>query len=394
MRWIFLGTVAVCLIGGAATAAPTLGDLQKIQQQLLQQQKAQRETKKKAADLSSEIKRLQKQMIQTANAVQAKEEQLSKLENNLALLKQRQSELEKKLSLSDAQMVQVMKGLQTLALRPKEMIFLNPLSPVETLRSHLLMQHSIPVIGSVGQTLRNDLKELIRTKADIQQQIIQEKTLKTQLVERTAQMNVLLKQKSVLQARYDASHIQAKKKAELLASQANDLKDLLKKLEEEKQRKIQEQQMRASYAAVRQVNALKKETGAKGNAFQKSRGALLYPVRGYVVQNFGDTTVSGSHVKGMTIATRNKAQVIAPFDGTILFAGPFKNYGQLLIIDNGGGYLTLLAGLGTINTGVGQEVLAGEPIGLMDEENPRLYIEIRKNGQPIDPKPWFIPRRS
>lgn len=394
MRLFILFLLMKSFLIGVANATPTLGDLKKIQAQLLREQKTQQETKQKVVDLSSEIKRLQKKMIQTANAVQAKEEQLSKLETNLTKLKKRQTELEHNLSLSDSQMVQVMTGLQTLALRPREMVFLNPLSPIDTLRSHLLMQHSIPVIGSITQNLRSDLKELIKTKADIQQQIIQEKTLKTQLIERTAQMNVLLKQKSILQARYDASHIQAKKKAELLASQANDLKDLLKKLEQEKQRKLQEQQMRASYAAVRQVQDLKKEEKKSDNAFEKSRGALLYPARGYIVQNYGETTVSGSHVKGMTISAREKAQVIAPFDGSILFAGPFKNYGQLLIIDNGGGYLTLLAGLGEINTSVGQEVLAGEPVGLMDTSNPRLYIEIRKNGHAIDPKPWFIPRRN
>ena len=94
----------------------------------------------------------------------------------------------------------------------------------------------------------------------------------------------------------------------------------------------------------------------------------------------------------MTIKARAGAHVIAPFDGTVLFAGPFKNYGQLLIIDNGNNYLTLLAGMERIDTNVGQEVLAGEPIGQMKESNPDLYIEIRKDGQPVDPAPWFISR--
>jgi len=91
------------------------------------------------------------------------------------------------------------------------------------------------------------------------------------------------------------------------------------------------------------------------------------------------------------IQTRERAQVIAPFDGTVLFAGPFKGYGQLLILDHNNGYFSLLAGMQNIHVSIGQELLAGEPVGLMKPERSNLYLEIRKDGTAIDPKPWFIP---
>ena len=81
--------------------------------------------------------------------------------------------------------------------------------------------------------------------------------------------------------------------------------------------------------------------------------------------------------------------MIAPFDGSVLFSGPFKNYGHLLIIDNGDNYLTLLAGMAKSYVGVGQDILAGEPVGVTRPQNPTLYIEIRKDGIAVNPRPWF-----
>ncbi|MDR2902048.1 MAG: peptidoglycan DD-metalloendopeptidase family protein [Lactobacillales bacterium] len=387
--------LSVCFLGimmgvSGALAAPSPDDLKKIEEQLRREEETQKQSREKASELSYEIRELQQKMIRSAKSIQEKEGQLLKLEKNMQALKDRQRDLEDKLSLTDAQMTEVVTGLQTLALHPKEILFLKPLAPVDTLRSQLLMRYSIPVIGSVNQTLQNDLADLTKTRADIQQKIIQAKTLTSQLAERNNYMEALLKQKSVLQAQYDASHVQAKKRAESLAGQAKDLKDLLTKLEMEQKRKEEAKRLEAAKNASTPVK-VPPPPGGK-SAFEKSYGALLYPAKGYIIQTFGEVTASSAHVKGMTISTRPQAQVITPFDGTVLFSGPFKTYGQMLIVDNGGGYMTLLAGLGAINAAVGQELLAGEPIGIMDISSPRLYIEIRKDGQAIDPGPWFVPQ--
>ena len=90
------------------------------------------------------------------------------------------------------------------------------------------------------------------------------------------------------------------------------------------------------------------------------------------------------------LTTRAGAQVAAPFNGTVLFAGPFQNYGKLVIIDHGDNYLTVLAGMDTITTSVGSQLLTGEPIGRMGADYTALYLEIRQNGQAINPRPWFI----
>ena len=138
----------------------------------------------------------------------------------------------------------------------------------------------------------------------------------------------------------------------------------------------------------------------EGSSFSKAKGALPYPARGNVIRRFGSKIAVGT-AKGISIQSRTGARVIAPFDGRVIFAGNFRTYGNLLIIAHGEGYHSLLAGLGTINTTVGEWVLAGEPVGVMPVTrlasgeatatggSRRLYLEIRKDGEPINPRPWL-----
>ena len=101
----------------------------------------------------------------------------------------------------------------------------------------------------------------------------------------------------------------------------------------------------------------------------------------------------GVRSKGITITSRPGAAVVAPYDGVVAFAGPFRGYGQLLIIEHSEGYHTLLAGLGRIDAAVGQHILAGEPVGVMENDGaPSLYVELRRDGQPINPLPWLADR--
>ena len=116
------------------------------------------------------------------------------------------------------------------------------------------------------------------------------------------------------------------------------------------------------------------------------------PVAGRLIQRFGEPDDQAQPAKGMIYESRTGAAVVAPYDGRILFAGPFRGYGLILIIEHGEGYHSLLSGLGRIDGGVGQWVLAGEPVGAMvqaTEGNPRLYLELRRQGHPINPQPWL-----
>jgi septal ring factor EnvC (AmiA/AmiB activator) len=140
-------------------------------------------------------------------------------------------------------------------------------------------------------------------------------------------------------------------------------------------------------------------------SFNELKGLLPHPVSGTMVKGFNVPDSLGNPSKGISVATRPGTIVSAPCDGWIAFSGPFRSYGQLLIINAGGGYYVLLAGMERANVTLGQFVLAGEPLAVMgglpkggiesglagtDKPEPVLYIEFRKDGTSIDPAPWWV----
>ena len=240
------------------------------------------------------------------------------------------------------------------------------------------------------------MAELSETKDKIEKQATKVKTTQAQLNERTTQMNKLIRQKSLLQAQYDATHRKSKKRMVTLANQAKDLKELLEKLEAERKKRAAEEARRKAEEKKRLAQQNRyEETPESGEvslpkgSFKKAKGSLPYPVHGKIVEEFNDITSAGLHAKGLSIETKGGSVVINPYHGNVLFSGPFKSYGQLLIVDNGDDYLTLLAGMENINVSEGQNVLAGEPVGRLKSGKGRLYMEIRHKGQAINPKPWF-----
>ena len=146
-------------------------------------------------------------------------------------------------------------------------------------------------------------------------------------------------------------------------------------------------------------------------AFHQAKGKLPMPAQGRRVLGFGDKTQYGGTSKGLVLETRFGARVTSPCDGWVVYAGEFRSYGQLLIINAGAGYHVLVAGMSQMDVGPGQFVLAAEPIGTMSgaprtaqlatektgmgltapqSSAPVLYIEFRKDGQPIDSGPWWV----
>ncbi|MBL8707120.1 MAG: peptidoglycan DD-metalloendopeptidase family protein [Rhodospirillales bacterium] len=120
------------------------------------------------------------------------------------------------------------------------------------------------------------------------------------------------------------------------------------------------------------------------------RGAMINPVAGRIVRQFGQTDDAGTASKGLVFNAGAGARVVAPYDGQIVYAGPFRGFGRILIIEHSGGYHTMLSGLGRIDCAVGQWVVAGEPLAMMgDQGGAGLYVELRRDGQPVNPVPWL-----
>ena len=367
---------------GTMAANPTAQDLKQVEKELEKERQTERESQLKATQLEREVREVQRQLVTSARQIQSQEGKLSLLEQKTKELSTQEDELKEKLKLSNKQLFRVMKGLQTLALRPTELLIFQSKTPVDMLRSRDLMRYSLPIIGQMQAETKDDLAKLAGVREELTQKKEQIQQTHADLMTQREKMNRLVGQKKVMQAQYTSYYNESKKKANALAAKAQDLKDLLSKLEHEQAlaRKKKEQQ-EALLAQTPHLTAV--------GAFGKAKGLLSLPANGRITQHFGDTSVSGAHAKGIVIQTRPNAQITAPFDGTVLFAGPFQNYGRLLIVDHGDEYLTVLAGMEYINASVGQELLAGEPVGAMGNSYTDLYLEIRHQGMPEDPEEWL-----
>lgn len=379
---VFLAGLALSSLCHAANpdSASAKSELSRVNSQIEQARREHKKLREQAQSVQKEILDVRRKMVAAAGSIQEQEESLDRLEQKLAEFEAQQSLMKNRLEIRRAQRMRVLAALQSLAFKPTEALIAQPLPPQDTLRSALLLREAVPRLEYSTEGLRKDLNKIASLTTAIRAQYAQIKTMTRRLDEKRRDMNVLIKKKSQLQTAFASESSRAKAKAENLAKQAGDLKELLAKLEAESKRRAAE---------------TPKRTGTPTGAFMAAKGRIPYPVKGVVVKKFGDPTEAGVTAKGITIRTRANAQVISPYDGTVLFAGAFRGYGRLVIIEHGDGYHTLLAGIGRLDTSVGQSLLAGEPVGIMvAQSQPTLYIELRKNGQPINPAGWLSGRNN
>jgi septal ring factor EnvC (AmiA/AmiB activator) len=167
--------------------------------------------------------------------------------------------------------------------------------------------------------------------------------------------------------------------------------------EEARTRAAEEARARAAEEARSRAEAARRPAepprGVAAAPVPSSAGRTL-PVAGRVTTNWGEASSGGPH-RGLTFAAAAGARVVSPCGGRAVYAAPFRSFGLLLIVDCGGGYHFVLAGLDRLDASAGQRLLAGEPVGVLGGAGgggASLYVELRRNGQPVDPRPWFAAR--
>jgi septal ring factor EnvC (AmiA/AmiB activator) len=278
----------------------------------------------------------------------------------------------------------------------------------------------VPPLVARATALRDQIARLAALRDEITQARRRQEEERVALGAEEARIGRLVARKAVLQQRAVAGARQSARREVQLAAQARDLRELIARLEaerkareEEEARRRAEEERRAE--AQRQARLAAPHGAREGHAievtappplhldataprtvrpFREAQGAMVFPASGTLVRRYGETDEVGVATKGMTIETRPGAQIVAPFDGRVEFAGRFQGYGQILIIAHGDGYHSLLAGLERVDDSVGQWLVAGEPVGVMPGggERSRLYLELRHDGQPVDPLPWLTAR--
>ncbi|MDO5386325.1 MAG: peptidoglycan DD-metalloendopeptidase family protein [Pseudomonadota bacterium] len=399
----FVAGIVLFSAGSLSAVEVSKSELKKMEEQVARQNAEHKRLQEQAAKINEELKSLSAKMVRSARLIQNSEEKISAMEAELKKLEEELKAAENNFTVEDDNLIRTLSALQNLALKPTESLFVQPLTPVEIIRSAMLLRETVPYLEQNAQRIRKKLEQIEKQRQQVENQVKRILAQKKVLEQEHSQLKSLTQKKSQLGNSLKIQSAAAQKKVNKLASQAQDLRDLLKKLEKERLAKEKRDREEAARRAEEQRRKKQEENQQDalikfkadaikelGDGFIKAKGRLPMPARGQVVTRYGEETAKGVSSKGIIIKTRGQAQVIAPFDGTVIFAGPFRGYGNLIIIDHGKGYLSLLAGLETIDTELGQLLLAGEPVGQMpDDDDARLYIEIRKDNHPINPLTWI-----
>ncbi len=262
-----------------------------------------------------------------------------------------------------AVIAEVLAALQRIGHRPPPALMVRPEDALQSVRTAMLLGAVLPEMRAEAQTLTADLGELIRVRAEIAAERERAARDIETLANDRRRMALLIGERQKRQAEAEAALDGERERLAALARQADSLKDLIAKLDAD----IGSRPKDGSGPAGRTGIAVFKDPGrlAPAVAFASAKGALPMPVNGVRLRDFGAADGLGGVEKGLSIATRPAAQVTAPCDGWVVYAGPFRSYGQLLILNAGGGYHVLLAGMERISVDLGQFVLTGEPVAVM-----------------------------
>jgi len=391
-------------------------DLKVLEDAMNANAEAQKRLQAEIDEIKTDRARLNATLIDTAARVRSTEDRIRALEERLQTLTASEAAIRRSLDSRRGVIVEVFASLQRMGRRPPPAVLVRPEDMLEAVRASILLGAVLPELRAEAEILASDLAELVRLKEAI---ATDRTTLSAELGALNTEqqrLTALMEARQGRMAEVERSIGAEREKAAELARKAGTLKELIDRMEAEisgaqraaeEARKAAEAQEREAKERFAQAAFRDPARLAPKIPFSEAKGLLPKPVSGDVTLDFGAADGYGGTTRGISITTRPKAAVVSPADGWVAFAGPFRSYGRLLIINAGGGYYILLAGMDQINVDVGQFVLAGEPVATMgdaplmsltgsaiEKNNPVLYVEFRKDGGSIDPGPWWAKSQS
>ncbi|QWG23751.1 peptidoglycan DD-metalloendopeptidase family protein [Bradyrhizobium sediminis] len=381
-----------------------------------QELEATRAQQKSAAELQAMLKadiaaigqdrsKLNAQLIDIAAQVRGVETRIDDAEARLRPLDSREQQIRGSLDSRRSEIVEVLAALQRAGRRTPPALLVRPEDALQSLRTAMLLGSVVPELRGRAEKLAGDLTELVTLRKTIAAErdrlAIDRDKLKNDQTKLAALVDERQRKQSAIEKDMEAEGA----RAIALSRQVDSLQGLIGKMEQD----LKSAAKAAATASLQGAPAGKPNLGALKDparlspavAFASAKGLFALPVNGTKIREFGGSDGAGGVEKGISLATRAGAQVTTPCDGWVVYAGPFRSYGQLLILNAGGGYHVLIAGMERISVNIGQFVLTGEPVATMgtrsqvasilatNASQPVLYVEFRKDGTPIDPGPWW-----
>ena len=387
---LLITCAALAGLAGAEEPAPeakTPAELQRIQDEIAKTAGQREADEAERVKLTAELEKLQAESAVIAAEVQRLERDLTRAETRITELSAEDAELTAALEQRQERIGPLLGALQRLRRDPPPALAVSPDDAVAAARGAMLIAAVAEKLEAEASQLAADLTALARTRMALTAERDAAKTRSEEIAHRRVELAALIERRQKTVAALSEGVAGADAHIAELEARAADMTDLMAWLEEGESSAAS-----SADAASAPVTVGSRKTKT---SFASTKGRMPWPAAGVVAGRFGEPGIEGVAALGLTLRTRAAAQVTAPADGEIVFAGPFEGYGRLLILSPGEDYFIVIGGFGRLDATVGQHVLTGEPLGTMAGSEAAgealMYLELRRKGAPIDPLPWLTP---
>lgn len=383
-KFILFATAAIIL-----SATPVLAEtapvparkteaLSQLKSRIETEKSQQADLKKKMASAEDELGTARKSLVKLSADLQASQKTMTDLESRIQKLEGEEAALNTKIQTDYGSMGDLILAMERIRRMPTETLIIRPGAPLETAQSAILLRSILPGINARTAQMSADLERLRTIHVNLDKDRTAALATADKLKGQEKDLQAMLKQRETLYRQTRSAYeIQAESVARM-AAEAQSLEQLVARIERAEKEKPQEEKQA-------------KRSKAKMPSLPGGRWAV--PVQGNMTTAFGERDAIGAESEGIRISAGANALVTAPVAGIVRFAGPFRNYGNMVIIEHDKGFHSLMSGLSRIDTSVGRKISAGEPVGTLAGSGnggaPTLYYELRHNGKPVDPSAKF-----
>lgn len=410
-----LATLALLAIPAAAPAQSPR-DLREAERVAQERRQAAEEAVAELRRRAEEEVRLADQRVEAARRAQEAEAEVAEARLRVGEARQAGQAADAELLARAAAFRPLLPVMLRLSLWPAETVLAVPAEPEEALRGALVLRGMVRRLEEEAAALRAAQRAAAEALAVAEREEAALAAAERRAREATAAVEAELAEATRRRAAAEEAEDRAAERAQAAAAQARDLSEMLQRLERERVRREAEERASAAARAAAEARRRAEEARARRLAEEaRERQAAperpaqreaataappravdgrALPVAGRIATQWGEGGPGGPH-RGLTFAAGPGARVVSPCAGRAVYAAPFRSFGLLLIVDCGGGYHFVLAGLDRLDTAAGRRLLAGEPVGVLAGSGgagASLYVELRRNGQPVDPRPWFAAR--
>ena len=318
-----------------------------------------------------------------ASRVQSTEADIAAGEARIRLIEILRADQRARLAKKQEPAVRLLAALQMMARRPPALALVQPGTTLDLVHTRAVLASILPVLQARTAALREDIEAGRRLRADADRAVASLATSRERLeTQRTELVRLASEHRRVAQ-QYTSSAMIEQDRAIAMGEKARDIADLMGQIGKDAE---QREQLETLPGPILRPSLPGAPRSAPVDLARSASNRLAYrlPVAGRIVTGLGEVSGTGVRARGLTIATRPSALVIAPNEGRIVFAGAYRGFGSIVIIDHGAGWTTLITSLASLDVAVGDNVLQGSPIGRARTAEPRVTVELRHGNRPID----------